>query len=108
MVEILCLKATVGAAAVEQPIGSLICPEREKIVILETFYFIAGAGEVKGYFKQRQIDLVDHEAQPTAAERVVKNIEMVAGDEYSFKGTDTSGAPNIMIAGLVIDRTTVA
>ena len=108
MVEILKFKATIGAAAVEQDIDKLTCPEKETITILEIFFFITGVGEIKGYFKQRQIDDVDQKAQPTALARVVKNLQMLAGDEYSFKGTDTSGAPNIMVVGLVIDRVSVA
>jgi len=108
MVEIIRLKATIGAAAVESDMGKLTCPEKEKIVVLEVFFFIAAAGTLKGYFKQRQIDYIDYQNVPTALARVVKNLEMVAGDEYSFKGTDTSAAPNNMAVGLVIDRTTIA
>ena len=107
MVEILKFRATVGAAAVEQDIDKLTCPEKETITVLEVFFYNGAAGEIKGYFKQRQIDDIDHLALPTPLARVVKNLQMVAGDEYSFKGTDTSGAPNIMIVGLVIDRVAI-
>jgi hypothetical protein len=108
MVEIIKFKATVGIAAIESDIGSLSCPEKESITILEIFFYLEGAGEIVGYFKQRQIDNIDYLAQPVALARVVKNLQMVAGDEYSFKGTDTSGAANDMVIGLVIDRITTA
>lgn len=108
MVEIIRLRATIGASAVESPIGELLCPEREKIVVLEIFGYTAAAGNIKGFFKQRKLDELDSLAMPTALARVVKNLEMVAGDKYNFVGTDTSAGANVMIAGLVIDRTTVA
>jgi hypothetical protein len=108
MVEIIRLRATVGASAVESAIGELNCPERERIVVLEIFGYTAAAGVIKGFFKQRKLDELDSLAMPTALARVVKNLEMVSGDKYSFVGTDTSAGANVMIVGLVIDRTTVA
>jgi len=108
MIEIIRLRATVGAAAVESPIGELACPEKEAITVLEVFGYTAAAGLIKGFFKQRKLDEMDSLAMPTALARVVKNLVMVAGDKYNFVGTDTSGGANIMIVGLVIDRVTTA
>jgi hypothetical protein len=106
MVEIIMLRVTVGASAVETTIGEVVCPEKEQITVLELWASAVGNGVVKGFFKQRKVDEMDQDSMPGAADRVVKNLVMVAGDKYEFKGTDESAAPNKMIVGLVIDRVT--
>jgi hypothetical protein len=108
MVEIILFRATVGASAVESTIGDIVCPEKEQITVLELWAYAAGAGVVKGFFKQRKVDEMDKVSMAGVADRVVKNLVMVAGDKYEFKGTDESAAPNKMVVGLVIDRITTA
>jgi hypothetical protein len=105
MNEIILISKSIGASAVEADIGELTVSEKEKITVLEIFFYMKGEGKITGYLKQRKIVEVDKDALPTYSARVVQNLELVAGDKYAFKGTDTSGSTNKMIVGLIIDRT---
>lgn len=102
--EVISYSETVGADAVDTQIGELIVGDTEVVKILEIGFEFTGAGSIDGFVRQRRIDEVDYFTAPDSNHRVVKEIPLKAGDRYTFFGTDTSGAANLMGVVLVIDR----
>ena len=102
--EIISLVATVLANAADQLIGEFTVSDKEKVTVLELGFEFTAGGRIDGFIRQRRIDSVDEFIFPDENHRVVKSIPMVGGDRYSFFGTDTSGAPNVMGVLLVVDR----
>ncbi len=104
-VEVITLQATVAANGVDTPIGEFTVGEQEKVIVLEVGFAFTGVGTIDGFVRQRQIDDVGQQAAPDPDHRVVKNLPLMSGDTYSFKGTDLSGASNPMAVVVVLDRT---
>jgi len=98
------LKAKIAANAVDQAIGEIAPIEGEEITILEIGYKISAAGKVDGYVGEVLTHEADYDAYPDVNHRMVTNNVLVAGQKATFKGTDTSGATNLMAVYLVYDK----
>lgn len=97
------LQASITANLTEA-IGEIIAPKGEIWTVLEIGYFFTGVGSIQGFLRERQIDTVNSILAPTKDNRVVKGDVMEAGHKYSFSGSDTSGAANLMGVVLVVEE----
>jgi len=103
-IEIRTIEKVIPANAKDEEIGVLIPREREKITVLEIAFKLAAAGKIRAAVRGTDVVEVTDFTAPSPDMRVLQELELLAGDDYRFFGTDESGAANRMSILLVIKR----
>ncbi len=95
---------SVAGNAIDTEIAVITASDDEEITILEVGYFFTGAGSLTAFRRNEEMDRVNSLAAPDVDHRVVRNILLKRGDDFTIKGSDTSGAGNVMGMVVVQDR----
>lgn len=97
------VEATVPANGTDVAIGSLTPPENEKYHVVALACLITGAGHIQGGIQREDLHMFRNGMEPPASDPMPVDYEIPPGKEHWFRGSDTSGAPNLMQVMIVYE-----
>jgi len=98
------LEKDISAGAVEAEVGKFLVPEGEVWIVHEIAFGMVGAGKLHGYVRGKKIIDLHQTIMPGPDARVLQELELGVGDDYSFTATDYSGATNKTNVLLIIEK----
>jgi hypothetical protein len=96
-------RVTVAANAIDTALGSLSPPSGFQMHILGFSWTIAGTGRINASINTDTRVHVEHELLADMDHPLPFDETIAVGETLSFRGSDTSGAPNLMLVTILYE-----